>query len=75
MCRVLLMFLIFVLTLADGTLWMVSYTISCDGAGHSVCMVLGMNSLSPIKHWDRGLESYYRHGCLRVYSVFVLSCV
>jgi hypothetical protein len=34
-----------------------------------------MNCLRPLKHWDRGFESHLRHGCLCVYSVFVLSCV
>jgi hypothetical protein len=26
--------------------------------------VEGMNCLRPLKHWDRGFEFYFRHGCL-----------
>jgi hypothetical protein len=36
-----------------------------------------MNRLRPLEHWDRGFESYSRHGCLcvRLFYMFVLSCV
>jgi hypothetical protein len=31
--------------------------------------------LAPLEHWDRVFESHSGHGCVRVYSVFVLTCV
>jgi hypothetical protein len=34
-----------------------------------------MNRLRSLKHWDRGLESHLRHGCLCVLILFVLFCV
>jgi hypothetical protein len=37
--------------------------------------MLSSRSQTPLKHWDRGFEPHMRHGCVCVYSVYVLSCV
>jgi hypothetical protein len=31
----------------------------------------GMNCLRPLKHWDRGIESHSRHGCLFAFILCV----
>jgi hypothetical protein len=38
-------------------------------AGHSGCVVQGMNCLRRLKQWDRGFESHLRYGCP---SLFIL---
>jgi hypothetical protein len=42
---------------------------ACCEADHRARAVWGMKFLSPLKHWDREVESLSRHGCL---SAFLL---
>jgi hypothetical protein len=35
----------------------------------------GMNRFRPLEHWDRGSETYLRHGCLRIFCVRVVLCL
>jgi hypothetical protein len=39
---------------------------------HSGRAVQGMNTLRPLEPWDRGFESYSRHGCLYCKLLFCI---
>jgi hypothetical protein len=43
-----------------------------DHSGRAVC---DLNCLRSLEHWDRGLESHFRNGCLCAFILPVLSCV
>jgi hypothetical protein len=41
----------------------------------SGCTVSGTKCFRPLEYWDLGFESHSRDGYLRLFSVFVLSCI
>jgi len=44
------------------------------GTGPSGRAVSDAYYLRPLEHWDRGFESYSRHGCVSAFYCVVLYC-
>jgi hypothetical protein len=44
-------------------------------ADHSGRAVYGTNRTRPLKNWDRGFESFSRHGCLCAFILYLCDSV